>query len=94
MVGTTKRCLRKILGKSRVEEKVLETILVEIEAAINSRPILQDGANVLTPSHFLNGERLTTLPAGPEPTVRTDLRKEMRLRNKLQDDFLRRWTKE
>lgn len=94
MVGTTKRCLRKVLGKSHVDEESLGTILVEIEAAINSRPILQDGPDTLTPSHFLNGERLTTLPTGPEPTVNMDLREQKGLREKLQDDFLRRWKRE
>jgi hypothetical protein len=50
--------------------------------------------DVLTPSHFLNGQRLTTLPNGPEPAISKDLRREATYREKLQEDFLRRWKKE
>lgn len=94
MVGTTKRCLRKVLGRSQVDEESLRTLLVEIEATLNSRPIVQNDSEILTPSHLLNGERLNTLPSGPEPNVHKDLRRELKLREKLQDDFLRRWKKE
>ena len=94
LVGTVKRCLRKVLGKSQINEEALGTLLVEVEAAINSRPIVQDDSDVLTPSHFLNGDRLTALPTGPEPTIRDNLRKEARLREKMQEDFLKRWKKE
>ena len=41
MVGTTKLCLRKVLGRSQVDEEELHTILVGNEAALNSRPIIQ-----------------------------------------------------
>jgi hypothetical protein len=67
---------------------------VEVEAAINSRPIVQDDSEVLMPSHFLNGESLTTLPTGPEPTIRDNLRKEDTLREKIQENFLNNWQKE
>lgn len=95
MVGTTKRCLRKILGQAKLTEEQLNTTLVSIEAAINSRPITQGEDSVaLTPAHFLTGEKLTTIPSGPEPTQPHDLAKEFRLRQKLADDFWKRWTKE
>ena len=42
MVGTTKRCIRKVLGKRQVDDKKMNTILPSIEAAINSRPLTQD----------------------------------------------------
>lgn len=95
MIGTTKRCLRKVLGRSQLDEEGLNTILVSIEAAINSRPITQDGQDmVLTPAHFLHGDKLTIIPHGPEPTTRNDLSKEFRLRQKISDDLWRRWKKE
>jgi len=72
MVATTKRCLRKVLGRSQVDEEELQTILLGTEAALNSRPIIQDDDNeTLTPAHFLTGGKLTTIPRGPEP-VRTE----------------------
>ena len=61
MVGTTKRCLRKVVGRFQVSEEGLNTILVAIEAAI--KPIVQaeDESGALTPAHFLVGERLVTV---------------------------------
>lgn len=95
MVGTVKRCLRKVLGQSRLTEEQLNTTLINIEAAVNSRPISHgDGADHLTPAHFLVGEGLMTVPTGPEPATRTNLIREFRLRQKLSDDFWTRWTKE
>ena len=58
MIGTTKCCLHKVLGRFQVSEG-LNTTLMAIEAAINSRPSVQaeDEAEALTPAHFLIGER-------------------------------------
>jgi hypothetical protein len=43
MVGTTKPCLRKLFGKSSLTEEQLNTTLISIETAVNSRPITQTG---------------------------------------------------
>ena len=94
MVGSTKRCLRKVLGHSSMDEEGLQTVLVNIEAALNSRPITQNDDEALTPAHFLVGGRLTTLPTGPEPQKTTDLIKEFRRRQKAADDFWKRWSRE
>jgi hypothetical protein len=58
MIGTTKHCLRKVLGRLQVSEEGLNSTFVAIEAAIKSRPIVQaeDEAGALTPAHFLTGE--------------------------------------
>ena len=53
MVGTTKRCLRKVLEQSQATDEELATTLVNIEAALNSRPITQDTEDAITPAHFL-----------------------------------------
>lgn len=98
MVGTTKRCLRKVLGQSRLTEEQLNTTLISVEAAVNSRPITQDeDSEALTPAHFLIGEGLLTVPTGPEPKCldqRQELAKEFRRKMKLADDFWKRWQKE
>jgi hypothetical protein len=95
MVGTTKRCLRKVLGQSSLTEEQLNTTLISIEAAVNSRPITQgEDSEALTPAHFLIGAGLITIPTGPEPETRKDLAKEFRLKLKLSDDFWKRWQRE
>jgi hypothetical protein len=77
MVGTMK-CLRKVLGQSRLTEEQLNTILVSIEAAVNSRPITQgQDSAALTPAHFLIGVGLTTIPTGAEPIAKPNLAKEL-----------------
>ena len=58
LVGLVKRALRKSLGKRLLFENQLQTVLKEIEAVVNSRPLVYVGddidANItLTPGHFL-----------------------------------------
>jgi hypothetical protein len=90
----TKCCIRKVLGKRQIDEK-MNTILASTEAAINSCPLTQDdGAEALTPAHFLHGGRLTTIPTGPEPTSTRSLTKEFRLKQQVAEDFCKGWTKE
>ena len=62
MVRSTKRCLRKAVGSRRLTFEELNTVLIEIEAVLNSRPITyiyEDDIEVpLTPSHLFCGRRL------------------------------------
>jgi len=84
MVGTVKRCLRKVLGQSSFTEEEINTTLISIEAAVNSNPITYSGdLDALTPEYFLIGGSLVTIPTGPEPKTRKGLTKEFRLRLKL-----------
>jgi hypothetical protein len=95
MVGTTKSCIRKVLWKRQVNDEKLNTILTNIEAAINSRLLTQDdGPETLTPVHFLHGGRLNTIPSGPVPTLTKSLTKEFRLQQQAVEVFWKRWTKE
>ena len=58
MIGSAKRCLRKMIGKSRLSYDELNTIVIEIESIINSRPIsylsTDDIEEPLTPSHLMD----------------------------------------
>jgi len=84
----------KYWGSQDSAKNRLNTTLISIEAAVNSRPITQgEDSAALTPAHFLIGEGLTTIPTGPEPTASQSLAKELRLKQKLSDDFWK-WTKE
>ena len=66
MVQTTKRCLRKIVGRAQFTSDELVTVLAEIEAVVNSRPLsyvaASDMEEPLTPSHLLVGRRILNLP--------------------------------
>ena len=59
LVGLTKRSLRKALGTIRTTNIELMTLIVEIEATINSRPLTYvdndiNSGTILTPGHFLS----------------------------------------
>ena len=66
MVKSTKRCLRKMVGRANFSTDELLTAVVEIEAVINSRPLSYisstDYEEPLTPSHLVVGRRLLNLP--------------------------------
>ena len=55
LVQSVKRCLKKILKNAKVTREELQTVLVEIEATLNSRPLTFE--EPLTPYHFLGGRR-------------------------------------
>jgi hypothetical protein len=94
LVGTTKRCLRKVLGKTLAKDEELGIILVKIEAVLNSRPITQDEVDALTPAHFLCGAKLTALPSPKTPTHNESLKKIHHRTAKAANDFWGRCEKE
>ena len=59
LVGITKRTLRKMLGSKCLTEKQLSTILVEVEAVVNTCPLVYvdediNSSMVFTPADFLS----------------------------------------
>ena len=74
LVGLTKTSLKKVLGRASVDLVTLQTIVTEIEAILNDRPLTYvspsiDDFDPLTPSHLLYGRRITSLP---HPDVEDD----------------------
>ena len=60
LVRSVKVALRKTLGKRVLTRTELDTVLCEVEACVNSRPLTfqgdtLDSPNPLTPNHFLTG---------------------------------------
>ena len=73
MVGLVKGCLRKVLGNAKLTFDELGTVLAEVEANLNSRPLTYEyeevGSEVLTPSHLVYGRRIVTLPDSKDQEV-------------------------
>jgi hypothetical protein len=66
--------MRKTLVKLQTDEEQTNTLLISIEAVLNSRPLTKaDDQNTLTPAHFLTGERLTTIPSGQAAAAASNL---------------------
>ena len=66
LIGQTKTTQKKILGRAHIILQGLQTIIVEVEAVLNDRPITYVSSDVdypvpLTPSHLLCGRRITRL---------------------------------
>ena len=67
LIGLTKSAIKKTLGRSHVTLSSLQTIIVEIEAHLNNRPLTYVSSDLnepepLTPSHLLYGRIIDTLP--------------------------------
>ena len=66
MIRSTKRCLKKVIGRAKLDYDELLTIVTEVEMIINSRPLSyvtpDDLEEPLTPAHFLTGKRTMSLP--------------------------------
>ena len=67
-VKSAKHHLKRIVGSNRLTFQEFSTVLVQIEACLNSRPLCQMNGDpntmALTPGHFLVGESMVCLP-GP-----------------------------
>ena len=100
MVRSVKRCLRKTLGRSTLTFDELGTVLVEIEATLNNRPLTyvyddNEGLSyALTPADLIYGHRLVTSPSGRQFEV-TSTAKTLTRRYKYQfrllNNFVKKW---
>ena len=73
-VKSFKRHLSRIVGEVKLTFEELTTVLAQIEACLNSRPLTplpcteDQGIDVLTPGHFLIGRPIEALPDPSEST--------------------------
>ena len=103
MVQLVKRSLRKVVGKTTLTFDELNTLLIEIEAIINSRPLTfvyddcEGISYALTPSHLLYGNRLAITPsASHHEVVSTNKTLTRRAKNhqRILNQLVSRWRKE
>ena len=102
MVKSTKHCLKKVLKNAYLSYDELTTILIEVEAVLNSRPLAYVEAEgieeALPPSHLMLGRRIHTLPdpvISKTPVSNVDtLTRRFRYLTKLSSHFWNRWHRE
>lgn len=98
-VKSVKRHLKRVIGATHLTYEDLSTILLQIEAILNSRPLHPLSSdptdlNPITPSHFLIGRPTTALPDRPlqqVPENRLELYSRLQ---KLIQTFWDRWRKD
>ena len=97
---SVKEPLRKILGKALLIYTEMYTVLTEVEAIINARPLTFVGDDIrdqepITPAHLAIGRSLRSLPVPTDiPEEDTGLLKRYLYRQKLVGHFWRRWQDE
>lgn len=101
LVKSVKECLRKILGKALLTYEELATILTEVEAVLNARPLTYVYNDLrepvpLQPIQFLNfGRKDTTLPINLQEIVIAGSNRTSLIKRKRYQDLLVKqlWTK-
>lgn len=104
MIKSAKRCMKKTIGRAILTYDELLTVITDIEAVLNSRPIsyisMDDLEEPLTPSHLLLGFRVSSLP---DPSIPDDpewnespsgITRRMRHFLKTSEKFWKRWKQE
>lgn len=95
-VKSMKTHLARVVGLQRLTYEEFNTLLVQIEALLNSRPLspLSSDPNdlsVLTPGHFLTLEPLTILPQVSTVDTKINVLRRWQLIQKMHQDFWRKW---
>ena len=95
-----KHLLYKTLELYKLTPEQLMTVLTEVEAILNSRPLAPmdsapiDGEQALTPAHFLIGRSLKALPLPADESRPTHLLRRWVLCQRLNKEIWRKWSGE
>lgn len=98
-VKSVKFHIKRVLGSNSIYFFDFQTLLIRIEAILNSRPISPMSSDpsdltALTPAHFLIGRNPTTLADPPTPDVGENRLTKYQLLQKLYEHFWKRWSTE
>ena len=97
-VKSAKRHLTRILGETKLTFEELCTVLTQVEACLNSRPLTplpcEEDIQVLTPGHFLIGKPLQALPDPPSSFHSVTTLRRWELCQHLVRHFWKRWSTE
>ena len=101
MVRSVKRCLKKTLGNARVTFEEFQTVLVEVEGTLNSRPltyVYEELEEPITPSSLCIGRRLLSpIPKTQDSisgTTATELSKRQKHLDLVLKHFWNLWRRE
>lgn len=98
-IKSVKSHLIRIIGEQILTYEEFYTVLVQVEAILNSRPLCQlssdpNDLSVLTPGHFLSLEPLTAIPDPDLTHLNLNHLKRWQLLQRFHQDFWKRWHNE
>lgn len=98
-IKSVKTHLLRVVGNQLLTYEELSTVLIQIEAVLNSRPLTPistdpNDLSPLTPGHFLTLEPLTALPDPDITQININRLTRWQLLQKLHRDFWKRWQQE
>ncbi|XP_036347617.1 uncharacterized protein LOC118756995 [Rhagoletis pomonella] len=98
-VKRVKYHLKRALGSSLLTYEELATLLTEVEACVNSRPLYwhsasADDLEILTPGHFLIGEPIKALPEPDTENFSGTLHQRWQAISAMRQHFWSRWRNE
>lgn len=91
--------LKRVMSEILLSYEEFNTLLTEVEACVNSRPLCDNSAaagdvEVLTPRHFIVGEPLKSIPEPEGQGFRGNLRQRWQAISAMRQHFWRRWRDE
>lgn len=98
-IKSVKSHLKRVIGLQILTYEEMNTVLIQIEAVLNSRPLgpLSSDPNdlsALTPGHFLTSEPLTAIPEPDTSNLPFNRLSRWQLLTRMRNDFWRRWRDE
>ena len=98
-IKSFKTSLYKCMGNERLSFEEFQTLLIQIEGTMNSRPLCtvtecKDDIDVLTPGHFLIGTNLKSLPHPLHKEFCGNLGSRWNHLQQILDHYWRRWSTE
>ncbi|XP_029680226.1 uncharacterized protein LOC115245872 [Formica exsecta] len=96
-VKSFKHHLRRVLGKSTLTYEEMSTLLAQIEACLNSRPLQAmsddpDDLAALTPGHLLVGSAFNAIPEASFLDVPIGRLSRWQLLQRMRNHFWNRWS--
>lgn len=98
-VKSVKYHLKRVIGDNTLTYEELSTVVTQIEACLNSRPLMAmnndpTDLEVLTPGHFLIGEPLTSVPTRNLNDDNHNSLTRWKLLERMRQDFWKKWSAE
>ena len=99
-VRSAKTHMKKVIGSAKLTFEEFSTVLTQVEACLNSRPLIplesagEEGIEALTPGHFLIGRPLNSIPDTSLAHPSLSLLRRWQLCQTLVRHFWQRWSKE